>query len=427
MMPSTDTSTITSPSPSSHISTRKMLLGLAAVILLGVTIAACVSLATVNSGHVIKGMTCEGVDISGMSQKHIAQFFADQAQTRLQQKAVIITAGNKHYDITAKEIALQPDVEGAVQRAFGAGHSGSPLIDFITQIRTALLGQDVSLQASFQDDQLKNKLAAIVRQTTTSPQNAIVTIDAKGNVIHHDAVIGRKPDQQALYEAVVPLLKDMKTGRQVSLPAQETPPAVTDEDLKPIDTILGQYTTHYYPGNRGHNIGLAAGKLSGVLIRSNGDFSFNQTVGTRTSAAGFLTAGVIANGRADVGIGGGVCQVSTTLYVAALKAGLTATERSSHYSPSHYCPPGLDATVADGQLDLKLHNPLAHSVYLLSSANGHDLTIYILGTRADLNGNTLQLLTEGSTMHPSAYRLYLQNGKVIKSEYLHTDTYDNLR
>ena len=164
------------------------------------------------------------------------------------------------------------------------------------------------------------------------------------------------------------------------IPIEEAQPPVTDADLASVDSILGEYSTHYYPGARGQNIAIAAGKLNGAFIRSTGTFSFNDTVGARTRDAGYQTAGVILDGRPAQDIGGGVCQVSSTLYNAVLLAGLKTTVRTSHAFPSSYCPPGRDATVADGLLDFQFQNQLAHGVYLLASANGTDLTIYVLGT-----------------------------------------------
>ncbi|MBQ1621281.1 MAG: VanW family protein, partial [Selenomonas sp.] len=161
----------------------------------------------------------------------------------------------------------------------------------------------------------------------------------------------------------------------------------------------------------------------GTLVKPNDIFSFNDTVGLRTAAAGYKVAGVILDGQLADGIGGGVCQVSSTLYNAVLLAGLTPTARTSHALPSAYCPPGLDATVADGQIDLQFRNQLAHSVYLLTNADGHTLTVYILGTRADLGGKTIRLVSNGSRLHPSVYRLYLAGGQVIEREFLHTDSY----
>ncbi|MBR1696462.1 MAG: VanW family protein, partial [Selenomonas sp.] len=179
----------------------------------------------------------------------------------------------------------------------------------------------------------------------------------------------------------------------------------------------------FYPGDRGDNIGLAASHLQGALIRSQATLSFNNIVGKRTRAAGYKNAGVIVNGEPAVDVGGGVCQVSSTLYNAILLAGLKPTERSNHSLPSSYVPAGRDATVADGLMDFVFQNPLPHPVVLRVSNSGSALTIYVLGTKADLGGKTISLVSEGPSTRPSVYRIWKQDGKVVEREFLHTDTF----
>ena len=341
----------------------------------------------------------------------------------MKKTALIVTNGPQHWDIQAADIDLTPSVEQAVREAYDTGRNGSPLTNTLTQMRIALFGKDVRLTATYSDDKLRSKLSAITAFLARAPKNASLTLSPKGNIEHHMALTGRQADTSALYDTVAPKLSALALTVRTEIPVEETEPVITDDALASIDGVLASYHTQYTPGNRGHNITLAAGKLNGTLVKPNDIFSFNDTVGLRTAAAGYKVAGVILDGQLADGIGGGVCQVSSTLYNAVLLAGLTPTARTSHALPSAYCPPGLDATVADGQIDLQFRNQLAHSVYLLTNADGHTLTVYILGTRADLGGKTIRLVSNGSRLHPSVYRLYLAGGQVIEREFLHTDSY----
>lgn len=128
---------------------------------------------------------------------------------------------------------------------------------------------------------------------------------------------------------------------------------------------LSAYTTYFNQNDVGRceNIAIAASLIDGVTIQPYGEFSFNATVGKRTEEAGFQQAKIIMNGEYVLGVGGGVCQVSTTLYNAALKSGLTATEFHPHTLQVSYVSPSRDAMVST-QSDLKLFNPHAHAVYL---------------------------------------------------------------
>lgn len=398
-----------------------------AITTISIAFAICIiggiSVSITNHNRVILGVQSEGQSLAGMSETEARQFFLAKARTKMKKTALIVTNGPQHWNIQAADIDLTPSVEQAVREAYDTGRNGSPLTNTLTQMRIALFGKDVRLTATYSDDKLRSKLSAITASLARAPKNASLTLSPKGNIEHHMALTGRQADTSALYDTVAPKLSALALTVRTEIPVEETEPVITDDALASIDGVLASYHTQYTPGNRGHNITLAAGKLDGTLVKPNDIFSFNDTVGLRTAAAGYKVAGVILDGQLADGIGGGVCQVSSTLYNAILLAGLTPTARTSHALPSAYCPPGLDATVADGQIDLQFRNQLAHSVYLLTNADGHTLTVYILGTRADLGGKTIRLESTGSRLHPSVYRLYLAGGQVIEREFLHTDSY----
>ncbi len=128
---------------------------------------------------------------------------------------------------------------------------------------------------------------------------------------------------------------------------------------------ISSYTTYYSAEDKGRcqNIAIAAALIDGVTVQAYGEFSFNATVGRRTEETGFQQAKIILNGEYVSGVGGGVCQVSTTLYNAALKAGLTVIEYHPHSLRVSYIAPSRDAMVSTGS-DLKLFNPHSHPVFL---------------------------------------------------------------
>ncbi|WP_308546278.1 VanW family protein [uncultured Selenomonas sp.] len=404
-------------------STEKILAVTAVSIAFVTCVIGGISVSISNHDRVILGIQSEGKTLTGMSETEIRQFFLEKARAKMKKPALVVTSGSQRWDIQATDIELTPNVEQAVQDAYGTGRGGSLLTNTLTQMRIALVGKDVRLTATYNDDKLQAKLVAIATSLSRVPKNASLTLSPRGNVERHAALTGRQADATTLHDTVAPKLSALALTVRTEILVEETEPVITDDTLASIDGVLASYQTKYSPGNRGHNIALAAGKLNGSLVKPNGIFSFNDTVGLRTATAGYKVAGVILDGQLADGIGGGVCQVSSTLYNAVLLAGLTPTARTSHALPSAYCPPGLDATVADGQIDLQFRNQLAHSVYLLTSADGHTLTVYILGTRADLGGKTIRLESNGSRLHPSVYRLYLAGGQVIEREFLHTDNY----
>jgi vancomycin resistance protein YoaR len=126
-----------------------------------------------------------------------------------------------------------------------------------------------------------------------------------------------------------------------------------------VSRVLSSYDTDFahHAGPRAINIATAARYLNGTVIAPGELFSFNKTVGARTVQRGFTFAPVIVADELEPGVGGGVCQVASTLHAAAVFGGFDVVQRRSHSRPSGYTPLGLDATVIDGELDLKLRNP----------------------------------------------------------------------
>lgn len=158
---------------------------------------------------------------------------------------------------------------------------------------------------------------------------------------------------------------------------------------------LSSYTTYYSTEEKGRaeNISIAASLVDGVTIQPYGEFSFNGTVGQRTEETGFKQAKIIVNGEYVQGVGGGVCQVSTTLYNAALKSGLTVTEYHPHSLRVAYVAPSRDAMVSTHS-DLKIFNPKSAAVYLSATVweGGVRITFYGKneGDRYEITSNLLE-------------------------------------
>ncbi|MBR4942412.1 MAG: VanW family protein, partial [Clostridia bacterium] len=138
-------------------------------------------------------------------------------------------------------------------------------------------------------------------------------------------------------------------------------------------------TTYFREEDKGRseNIGVATALVTGATVQAYGEFSFNKRVGRRTAEAGFQQAKIIVNGEYVLGVGGGVCQVSTTLYNAALKSGLEVLEVHPHSLRVGYVPPSRDAMVST-DCDLRLYNPYSFAVYLSAEAfkGGIRVTFY---------------------------------------------------
>ncbi|MHB1459074.1 MAG: VanW family protein [Armatimonadota bacterium] len=150
-------------------------------------------------------------------------------------------------------------------------------------------------------------------------------------------------------------------------------------------TTIGAFTTSMIDRTheQKHNIRLVAEKLDGAVIRPGEVFSFNGTAGERVSDRGYVSAPVIVKGKLEDGSGGGICQVSSTLYNAALLAGMSIVERNPHTTPVSSVPPGRDATVLFGGADLRFRNDHKEPVIVKVDASGNRLVIRLTGHIAD--------------------------------------------
>ena len=387
----------------------------------------CISVTVTNKDKIVMGVQTDGHTIAGLTKAEARNYFARLADSKLQRKAAVLSYKERIFQIDPSDIQLHGNVDEATEAAYKIGREGTPVENLLTQMRYAIFGKTVTMDASFDENLLNDKLAEIKKAIDTQPVNGTVTLQADGSIHKTHAITGLNLDITPLAAELAPDFKTFNLTVQKELTPAEQPPFVQDTDLAAMDGILGSYTTRFYPGDRGDNIGLAASHLQGALIRSGSTLSFNSIVGPRTRDAGYKNAGVIVYGEHAIDVGGGVCQVSSTLYNAVLLAGLTPVERTGHFASSSYVPAGRDATVADGLIDFVFRNPLPHPVYLTVANSGSALTVYVLGTKADLAGKSIALVTEGSTMRPSLYRLWMQNGEVVEREFLHTDAYEPLK
>ena len=167
---------------------------------------------------------------------------------------------------------------------------------------------------------------------------------------------------------------------EIELVAEVVEPRGSEEDLEQITDMMGSYTTNYKDSgqNRCDNISNATSKINGTLLYPGEEFSVYEAIGPLDAANGYELAGAYENGQTVESYGGGVCQVSSTLYAAMVYAGLPATERHAHSLPVDYLPAGLDATIAGSYLDLKFTNTFSQPLLIQASANGGTLTVTLV-------------------------------------------------
>ncbi|HEX3291945.1 MAG TPA: VanW family protein [Gaiella sp.] len=224
-------------------------------------------------------------------------------------------------------------------------------------------------------------LASLARSVDRTPRDATFRV-VSGGIELVPSHAGRRLDLAAARTALENAVFST-TGRAATVATSTTPAARTTEDARAmgIDEVVGSYTTTYggTPG-RLHNVQLVAELIDGALVAPGARFSFNETTGERNAAKGFEEAPVIINGELESGIGGGVCQVSTTVFNAAFEAGLSIEKRTNHALYISHYPLGRDATVNYPDLDLVFRNDTEHWLLLRTFVSPGSLTVNLYGT-----------------------------------------------
>ena len=213
-------------------------------------------------------------------------------------------------------------------------------------------------------------------------------------------------------------LKRAPAARVATLAVHESPAAVSTAAARAmhIRGLVSSYTTEYggIP-NRIHNVQLVAHLVDNKLIPPGSTFSFNRTTGERNAAKGFLEAPVIVNGELTTGLGGGVCQVSTTVFNAAFEAGLKITERTNHALYISHYPQGRDATVDYPDVDLQFVNDTGNWLLLRTFVGSSTLTVNLYGTptHRKVTSTTAPLVTTGPAPVKKTVDPSLKPGEVV--------------
>lgn len=205
-------------------------------------------------------------------------------------------------------------------------------------------------------------------------------------------------------------------------------PTVTTERLKGINAILATYSTDLNPGNKGRttNVRLASDTIDGTVLKPGETFSLNDTVGQRTPQRGYRKAIIFKDQKLEPGYGGGVSQVTGTLFNAALEAGLPIVTYRVHSRPVDYIPTGRDATVYWGSFDMKFKNNTSAPVFISYNLKGSKLTARLFGRKT---GNKVKISVRQQRVsereiNAQLYRTIRRNGKVITKQRVGTSKYD---
>ena len=300
---------------------------------------------------------------------------------------LFLQAGYPPYRKCEIEIGFEKDVyeivtlRTPVPRAMRAERSGG----YLALYEALLRSYEAKDALNYLAIGLGDYLSAECERRRIDPLDATLdwTEKLSSPFIYYEERPGREIDITEAGRAVARAM-DKDKGARARLCTREVPAAVTADDLKKRTREMGRFSTDFRTSgeNRRHNLALAAAAISGTVIAPGETFSFNETVGDRTADRGFREANIVVNGEFVRGVGGGVCQVSTTLYNAALLAGMEIVSAAAHSRPVSYVPYSRDCTVSSA-IDFRFRNDTDAPVYLAAEIKGSTLTFVLFGARKE--------------------------------------------
>ena len=310
------------------------------------------------------GTTVEGVDVSSMTLSAATEYWRDRVEARNEARTVTFDDGTS---VTAKELGYESDYESVLSAAWSAGRSGSLEERYLMASNRVENPVAYTItRRDFSEDLLDQYVQGIAEQVDRPAVEATIasfnteTYEFEFNPSQPGAAL----DADALKTAIADSIRS--GGGSVALPVSVLKPQVTTEEVSSQYGLIDYAITNASSSSRAriNNIETAMSFINGTCVRPGETFSFNDTVGQRTSARGFRKATAYSSGEVTEQIGGGICQVSTTLFNAAVKADMEIVERHNHSLTVHYVDKGKDATVDWGNQDFRFKNTSSDNIYI---------------------------------------------------------------
>ena len=344
------------------------------------------------------------IPLEGKTLDEAAAVVTQQVQSLISSFRITLrTEDGRSWDITGDSLNMKYDIADQLDQLWAIGHTGSSstryeqvkALEAEPAMRYTTLTYDLS-----QVNQILNQIKAEVDQPAVSATR--VQDDSKWPPFSYtDDVSGQTLDITGLNERICAMVDTLESGVVVlsPTPVQAT---ITRAQLEAQIVKLSSYETTVgksgeYAEARAENVRLGTEKFNHLVIRAGESVSFNKVAGKRTVANGYQQALEIAYGNYVLGTGGGICQVSSTLYNAVVNAGLTVNKRTPHAIPSSYVEKGLDATVSDDRYDFVFSNNTNSDIYIETEfvkVKGYYHSRFTIYGRPDPNGYTYKLVSQ---------------------------------
>lgn len=402
-------------------------------------------------GKVYPGVSVYGINIGGLTKEDAVNSLNEKLSSDIMDKSLSVTVGEKKIDLKYSDLAPGYDIEAITEDAVKYGKDDG-MFEKYSRIKKGE-AYEIEAKISYDEAKLKEFEDTVKSTVDIAPQDAKISING-GNISITPEVVGYKINGDELHNKLVENINGDPTHEvELTFELEESKPRITEADLSKITGRMSSYNSSYRDSGDGRvkNMQIATETINGVLLMPGDEFSYNELIGDTTPDKGYEKANTYVGNTIVPDYGGGICQVSTALYRAVMRANIRSTERTNHSLTVSYSEPGLDATVAYGVVDYKFVNTYDFPVYIEGYIGGGTVGFNIYGDPAGLDGKTYELVNEiHETYSPeneyiddatleagkeviqshgmpgykaSSYQVTYENGIEVNREFIATDVY----
>ena len=391
-----------------------------------------------NTDTFFDGITVQGVDISGMTMEEATEAVTAVQDTARPNIQLTMTYNGQDYVYDTDRFAFTYDTDQILEQAYAIGRTGTSeeCYNAVQQLKENPVSY--SITATLTDEGVQavvNDVAAQINIPMVNARAVGVDFSKSGSDRFQfaEGTSGLAVDTNDLKAKVDAALAQADKVATLQVVANTVQPTLTVADMQPYVQEICTFSTRSTNSSAGnHNMALALSFCNGTIVNPGETFSFCQTTGNSTNGSlGYVPAGVILNGKSDTDYGGGICQASTTLYGAVLRADLTIVERHNHSWPSSYVPIGQDAAVSYPGTDFQFRNDTNVPVFIQAGMEGRTLTVTLYGYKSSdydyiritsqKTGTMATSLGTGCTA--SGEKEYIKDGQVIRTEAIPNSSY----
>ena len=419
----------------------------------------------VYTGKIYPGVYIDDEHVGGLTKEEAIRKISSLHNDASGAFDITVSVGNESWHVNSERVPVSRNTEEIVEKAWAVGRSNTsglkggavtPFQEHVNQV--ADLRTHPSTFATKQDydhEALRNLTDGIVNYVNRDPVNSMVySFDFNTKTFTFtDDQPGARIDPDQLYAQLTQELDSGTTQKELRVVPEKVIADLTKAELMNSFGLISAYTTNTTKDkNRNTNIELSARAISGITVQPGEIFSFNGATGERTAAKGYKEAPAISGGQSKDEVGGGVCQTSSTLFNAVVRADLEIVERNAHAWPSSYIEKGFDATVNWPGLDFKFRNNTNQPIFIVAGYSNRQVTVNIYGmslgpgVKIDLEselirtlpqpeginyvintslapGETKKTVTGRKGYEVNTWKVWYQGNREIKREVLFKTTY----